>query len=128
MNKIFTLIIALVASMSCSYAQQSNSIQKKRIEIEKENVTTDEDFERSLFMPMIEAYYYPATSEVEIELYEIGEANVYIVDTYGQIVDETVVDTDMPTTIFLDASLCVGYFYVVIYSNVVNAEGFVQIE
>ncbi len=128
MKKFFTLFVVLVASMGFCFAQQSSSSEKTFIEIDRRYVNTGDQYERSLFMPNVEAYYYPVTGDVEFELYEIGEADVYIVDSSGNIVDETVVDTDVPITIFLDASSCAGYFYVVVCSDFVYAEGVVPIE
>ncbi len=127
MKKLFTCILMLIACIHCSSAQTPSTVDKQGIDLDEDYVKTGDYYERSMLMPMVEAYYYPSTGDIELELQYIGEANVYIVDADGNIIDATTTDTDVPTTVFLNSYSCEDYFYVVVYSEVVYAHGVVQL-
>ncbi len=124
MKKYFTLIIlALLASMNFGHAEQQESNEKSRIEIERQNINTSNPFERSIFTPIINAFLYPETKVVEIELYDLGEATIQIVDSLGNICIEDFTDTYIPATLLYDASNLNGTYYIVISSASCYAGG-----
>lgn len=128
MKKYFVFIIILLASASLSYSMVSVSTENKEISFvqsEKKKVDSG-DFERMNNVPIIKAYYNSESNDVEIELCNIGTANVYLVDTFGVIVNETVVETETYVTFTLSSTLCNGNFYVVVDSDYIYAEGYVN--
>lgn len=84
------------------------------------------DFERTINYLIIDGFYDPVNNEIEIELCNIGTAYIYIVDMAGAIVNEAIVETDTYTTVTLSSALCVGNFHVVVDSDYIYAEGFVN--
>ena len=84
------------------------------------------DFERTNNYPIIKASYNSESDDVEIELCNIGTANVYLVDICGVLVNETVVETETYVTFTLSSTLCNGNFYVVVDSDYIYAEGYVN--
>ena len=70
----------------------------------------------------VDAYLFLKTGEVEISLYNIGTADVYIMDNSGQTIDYSSVNTDIPSTIYLSTN-GPGCYYLVIISDTCYAEG-----
>lgn len=127
MKNYFTLIIALTASISFCYSMEAVSYETKKVSfVQSERKKIDcNDFERSINHPIIEAFYYPEINDVEIELYNIGVANIYIIDTTGVVLEHTIIDTDNYTTATLSTALCKGNFYIIIDADYMYAEGYV---
>lgn len=75
----------------------------------------------------IEAYYDRTREEVTFDLYNIGTATLYIIDSRGEIVDETTVETDVPTQAYLSTALARrGEFMVAVCSEYIYAEGYIK--
>ena len=94
----------------------------------KDRIVTDGnfltgDYERSMHSYEIEAYLLPKTGEVEVNLCKVGLSEVYIIDSTGQTIDYSYVNTDLPTTVYLSTN-GPGLYCLVIISNIYYAEGY----
>lgn len=96
--------------------------EKTRIETVTQFTTGQMPFERSQDSHMLNAYLLHRTEEVEVNLYNIGAADIYIIDSNSQTVDYTSVITDIPSTIYLSTN-GPGSYYLVIMSDTCYAEG-----
>ncbi len=124
-KKLFVLLLFFVySSIICyshSYYMNSNENIIVPITVKKKN---NNQYERSNLIPLVEAYYDTQRNEVECHLADIGTAHIYIVDIRGAVVDEKMVETDIPVYVTLTTTSCVGGFYIVIDSDYVYAEGY----
>lgn len=128
MKRYFTLIIALMASISFCYSMEAVSYETKKVSFvqsDRKKVDCD-DFERSNNFPILEAFYNSESNDVEIELYNIGTANIYIVDMSGAVAYEAIVETTTYTSLTLSSALCKEDFYIVVDSDYIYAEGYVH--
>ena len=128
MKRYFTLIVTLLISISFCYSMQASTKESQKVtfrQIDKKKFDYG-DFERTINFLFIDGFYDPVNNEIEIELCNIGTAYIYIVDMAGAIVNETIVETDTYTTVTLSSALCVGNFHVVVDSDYIYAEGFVN--
>lgn len=124
-KKLFVLLLFFVySSIICyshSYYMNSNENIIVPITVKKKN---NNQYERSNLIPLVEAYCDTQRNEVECHLADIGTAHIYIVDIGGAVVDEKMVETDIPVYVTLTTTSCVGGFYIVIDSDYVYAEGY----
>lgn len=127
MKRYFTLIIALLASLSFCYSMEAVSNETKKVSfVQSDRKKFDYgDFERSNNHPILEAFYDSANNNVELELYNIGVANIYIIDTAGAVLEQTILDTSVYATITLSTALSKGSFYIIIDADYTYAEGYV---
>ena len=124
MKKIYFTIVMLALSI-CSVSGMPNRLSddaKSRIETVIKIVTGGLDVDRSISFYTIEAFVFPATGIVEVNLSDIGMADVYVVDSNNQIVDYDSVNTDIPSSVYLSTNGS-GNYYVVIVSATHYAEG-----
>lgn len=128
MKRYFTLIIALMASISFCYSMEAVSYETKKVSfVQSDRKKLDcDDFERSNNFPILEAFYNSESNDVEIELYNIGTANIYIVDMSGAVAYEAIVETTTYTSLTLSSALCKEDFYIVVDSDYIYAEGYVH--
>lgn len=115
----------MLALSICSVSGMSNRFSddaKSRIETEIKISTGGLDVDRSISFYTIEAFLFPATGIVEVNLSDIGMAEVYVVDSNNQIVDYDSVNTDIPSSVYLSTNGS-GNYYVVIVSATHYAEG-----
>ena len=124
MKKIIAAISMLAISTVIMFGMSNtNSDQeKKRIETEKQ-IFTGGLIPRSTDSYVIDAYLLLRTGDVEISLSNIGESEVYVLDSTGQIVDYSSVNTDVPSTLYLSTNGS-GSYYLVIVSDTCYAEGY----
>lgn len=94
---------------------------------EQEAMTSTDTQERSLHYWEVDAYIYPASGEVEINLYNIGNATVSLVNANGKVVDTTEVDTNIPATVTLQTDGSSNTYYIVVFSRSIYAEGSFEI-
>lgn len=115
----------MLALSICSVSGMPNRLSddaKSRIETVIKIVTGGLDVDRSISFYTIEAFVFPATGIVEVNLSDIGMADVYVVDSNNQIVDYDSVNTDIPSSVYLSTNGS-GNYYVVIVSATHYAEG-----
>lgn len=129
MKKYFTLVLLTFAA-GISYAMTSTIADNAPVQMTVRKHVTNKnncEFERSLEHYIVNAFFDAHNEEIQCELYNIGTADVYIVDMMGTIFDEKHVDSDVPTLVHLSTSFCNGGFYIIVDSEYVYAEGYVYI-
>ena len=127
MKRYFTFIAALLASISFCYSMEAVSCETKKVSFvqsERKKIDCD-DFERSNNVPILEAFYNSEDKDIEMELCNIGTANIFIIDMSGEVVNEAIVEADNYTMLTLSAVSCTGNFYIVVDSDYIYAEGYV---
>ena len=127
MKKKFTLIMTLIVVSLLIPNSLFAEVEEKKtaIELEKNNFDYQE-VERSNKVIIMNVFFNAERNKIECELYNIGTAQIYLVDTTGSVVNETFVETDVPTSIELSSALCKGDFHIIIISDHIHAEGFVK--
>lgn len=123
MKKILLAIAMLAIStvIMSGMSNQNSNKEKERIETVKKAVTGGL-IPRSMDFNVIDAYLFLKTGEVEVNLFSLGLSEVYIIDSYGQTVDHSYVNTDTPTTVYLSTN-GPGNYCLVIVSDTCYAEG-----
>ena len=93
----------------------------------KEIISSTDTQERSLQYWEVEAYVHPTSGEVEVNLYNIGNAAISLVNANGKVVDSTEVDTNIPSTVTLQVDGSSNVYYIVVSSPMIYAEGSFEI-
>lgn len=129
MKRHIAFTIMLLFACTCfNYASPSEDDNHRQITITiiKGKGNAYHDSERSE-SEIVKAYYHSTREEVTFDLYNIGTATLYIIDSRGEIVDETTVETDVPTKAYLSTALARrGGFMVAVYSEYIYAEGYIK--
>ena len=123
MKKIL-LAIAMLAFSTFTMLGMSNTNsdeEKERIETVKK-VFTGGLIPRSIDSYVIDAYLFLKTGEVEVSLFNTGESDVYIIDSTGQTIDYSSINTDILSTVYLSTN-GPGSYYLVIVSDTCYAGG-----
>ena len=120
---IVTMMLLFAINISNVAAdKQENSSKPTRIEMDKSNLFGDE-FERNISLPIIEATLHASINAIEVTLYNIGEAEVHIINLQNQVISSTTAQTDAPTTISMNINGGQGTYYIVVMSEKWYAEG-----
>lgn len=120
---IATMMLLLTINISNVAAyEKKDSSEPTWIEMDKNNLFGNE-FERNISPPIIEANLHASIKAIEVILYNIGEAKVYIVNSQNQVISSTTVQTDTPTTIHMNVTGGQGTYYIVVMSEKWYAEG-----
>lgn len=120
---IITIMLFLLSNFSSIAAKnENNPSTPERIEMEIIKLNDGEP-ERSFNLPIIDAVFYSSTKEIEVTLFNIGEARVHIVNSQNQIIKSTNVYTDTPVTINQCVTEWVGTYNIIIISENWYAEG-----
>ena len=124
MRKMIATMMLLFAINISNVAadEQEKSSKPTRIEMDKSKFFGDE-IERSASFPIIEATLHCSIKAIEVTLYNIGEAEVYIVNSQNQVISSTTVQTDTPTIIDMNVVGTQGTYYIVVMSDKWYAEG-----
>ena len=124
MKKIlFAIAMLAINTVIMSGMSNPNSDkEKERIETEKQ-VFFGGLIPRSIDSYVIDAYLFLRTGEVEVSLFNTGESEVFIIDSTGQTVDYSSINTDILSTIYLSTN-GPGSYYLVIVSETCYAEGY----
>ena len=93
----------------------------------KEAIASTDNQERSLQYWEVEAYVHPTSGEVEVNLYNIGNAAISLVNANGKVVDSTEVGTNIPSTVTLQTDGSSNIYYIVVISPTIYAEGCFEI-
>ncbi len=131
MKSLFTFFILFASlnifnsSSTFCYASTDSGngeSEKVEIDIDKSSSAANKDKERSLDFYQVEALIYKSSNTLEVSLYNIGEATVYILNGYNQVVYSETVNTETPsiTSVVLNQS---GLYHIVVTSSDVYAEG-----
>lgn len=118
----------LVVSITTVSAHQSLLSEKRKVMTDVRHLhgNANTTVDRSLESYIIDVWVDLTENTVSLDLYNIGYSTIYIVDTKGMVVNETSTNTDLPISIDLSTALCNGDFYVIVYSECIYAEGFVN--
>lgn len=91
------------------------------------NQSTTDTQERSLHYWEVDAYVHPISGEVEVNLYNIGNATISLVNANGEVVDTAEVETSIPSTVTLQVDGSCNIYYIVVISPTIYAEGSFEI-
>lgn len=120
---IATMMLLLTINISNVAAyEKKDSSEPTRIEMDKNNLFGNE-FERSISSPIIEANLHASITAIEVILYNIGDAEVYIVNSQNQVISSTTIQTDAPTSLHMNVAGGQGTYYIVVMSEEWYAEG-----
>lgn len=122
MKKILLVIAMLAISTFAMFGTSVRNSEEVKTRIETVVFGKGNDLVRSPVPYELEAYLITRTGEVEVNLFGLGFSEVYIIDSYGQTVDYSYVNTDTPTTVYLSTS-GPAYYSVVIFTDTYYAEG-----
>ena len=122
MKKILLAIAMLAISTFAMFGTSVRNSEEVKTRIETVVFGKGNDLVRSSVPYELEAYIITRTGEVEVNLFGLGFSEVYIIDSYGQTVDYSYVNTDTPTTVYLSTS-GPAYYSVVIFTDTYYAEG-----
>ena len=89
----------------------------------KEAIASTDNQERSLQYWKVSAHVHPVSEEVEVNLYNIGNATISLVNADGEVVDSAEVDTSIPSTVTLQVDESSNIYYIVVTSSTIYAEG-----
>lgn len=103
-------------------SNMSSDEEKKRIDTDIQ-IGKGGLYGRTMDSYELDAYLFLRTGEVEVNLFNVGASEVYIVDSTGRTIDYTYVNTDIPSTIYLSTN-GPGSYYLVIVSDTCYAEGY----
>ena len=128
-----TLILSAVVCLAtlCAFGQ-NNEDTNTPVPVgmtvhKKEAITSTDTQERSLQYWEVDAYVHPTSGEVEVNLYNIGNATVSLVNANGIVVGSTEVDTSIPSTVTLQVDGSSSTYYIVVFSPTIYAEGSFEI-
>lgn len=124
MKKILFAIAMLAVSTFTMFgiSNMSSDEEKKRIDTQT-LIGKGGMYDRSMNSYELSAYLFLRTGEVEVNLFNVGESEVYIVDSTGRTIDYTYINTGIPSTIYLSTN-GPGSYYLVIVSETCYAEGY----
>lgn len=125
--KTLILSAALCLATLCAFGQ-SNGNSGTPVPIimqshENSTISTSDNQERSLYYWDVDAYVYLKDKLVEVNLYNIGEANVSLVNVNGKVVETIDIATDTYTTVTLHVDDSSRIYYIVVSSPVIYSEG-----
>ena len=121
------LCLATVSAFGQSSGNSETPVPVGLVVNKNENQSSTDTQERSLQYWEVDAYIYPASGEVEVNLYNIGNAIVSLVNANGKVVDSTEMDTSIPSTVTLQVDGSSNVYYIVVLSPKVYAEGSFEI-
>ena len=124
MKKILFAIAMLVVSTFTMFgiSNMSSDEEKKRIDTQT-LIGKGGLYGRTMDSYELDAYLFLRTGEVEVNLFNVGETDIYIVDSTGRTIDYTYVNTDIPSTLYLSTN-GPGNYCLVIVSDTCYAEGY----
>lgn len=123
MKRLIYLTMLLIFSFGNAMGNNAiiNDVTKTRIPIDHTTHDALKDHGRSADH-FIDAYLYSDTGVVEVNIFDMGITEVYIIDSSNQLVDYTSINTDIVPTSYLSTRGS-GYYSIVIMSDTCYAEG-----
>ncbi len=127
MKRLIYLTMLLIFSFGNAMGNNAiiNEVTKTRIPIDHTTHDALKDHDRSADH-FIDAYLYSDTGVVEVNIFDMGITEVYIIDSSNQLVDYTSINTDIVPTSYLSTN-GPGSYYLVIVSDTCYAEGYFSI-
>lgn len=130
MKTLFLSAVLCLATLCASGQNSGDSVTPVPVGLtvhKKEAITSTDTQERSLHYWEVEVYAHPTSGEVEVNLYNIGNAAISLVNANGKVVDSTEVDTNIPSTVTLQVDGSSNVYYIVVSSPMIYAEGSFEI-
>lgn len=124
--KKFSLIVFLILGLSV-VAIASDALDKSKRKINLKEHLHDYRIDRDVFAS-VSAWYDAEADVVELECYDIKNADVYIVNTYGDIVSSGSFDSTFNSYYVLDVPEQAGIYWLVIDSPVLYGEGIFEVK
>ena len=90
-TKVLLLIMSLCMFATFANAQNDDESEKTKLEI---NYVLLSGPDRS-GLSHVEAYLYPSLNLIEVEAYGIGDADIYVTDASGNVVNYVFLDSDL---------------------------------
>lgn len=129
--KTFILSAMLCLATFSAFGQNSGDSETPvpvGITVHKQEIISSTDTqERSLYYWELNAYVRPILGEVEVNLYNIGNAIISLVNANGEVVDTAEVETSIPSTVTLQVDGSCNIYYIVVISPTIYAEGCIEI-
>lgn len=126
MKKILFAIALLAISTFAMFGTSVRNSEEVKTRIETVVTGKGNDLVRTQHPYQLEAYLITRIGEVEVDLFGLGSSEIYIIDSNGQTIDYSYVNTDVPLTIYLSTN-GPGNYYLVIVSDTCYAEGYFSI-
>jgi hypothetical protein len=126
MKRLIMYSFFLTLSASVAIANTISTPEEKRIDIERRD-TTDSGLQRSIDSSIIEAMWNPDDCTLSLSLYDIGEVDIYIVDSMNRIVIHSRECTSYPLSKDYTINNVNGLVRLIIVSDEFQAEGFFYI-
>ncbi len=131
MKTLFLSAVLCLATL-CTFGQSNGNsdtpVPVGLVVHTNENQSSTDTQERNLHYWEVNAYVHPISEEVEVNLYNIGNATVSLVNANGKVVDSTEVDTNIPSTVTLQVDGSSNVYYIVVLSPMIYAEGSFEIQ
>ena len=118
-TKVLLLIMSLCMFATFANAQNDDESEKTKLEI---NYVLLSGPDRSGFS-RAEAYLYPSLNLIEVEAYGIGDADIYVTDASGNVVNYVFLDSDL-SCVTIGVPDIPGNYYLVIRSGCYYGEAF----
>ena len=128
MKKILiTLMLVIISCITyasnAKFAQpSSDETEKVLVDFRTVKVSGPTDIERNLTNYNIEAYYYPQTGVIEVNILGIGTTAIYIYDSEYNLLDTSIQNTDIPMTVYFFSN-SPGTNSIIVISDTYYAEG-----
>ena len=107
--------------MFATFANAQNDDESEKTKLEINNVLLSGP-DRSGFSH-VEAYLYPSMNLIEVEAYGIGDADIYVTDASGNVVNYVFLDSDL-SYVIIGVPDIPGNYYLVIRSDHYYGEAF----
>lgn len=118
-TKVLLLIMSLCMFATFANAQNDDESEKTKLEINNVLLSGPD---RSGFSH-VEAYLYPSMNLIEVEAYGIGDADIYVTDASGNVVNYVFLDSDL-SCVTIGVPDIPGNYYLVIRSDHYYGEAF----
>ena len=118
-TKVLLLIMSLCMFATFANAQNDDESEKTKLEINNVLLSGPD---RSGFSH-VEAYLYPSVNLIEVEAYGIGDADIYVTDASGNVVNYVFLDSDL-SYVIIGVPDIPGNYYLVIRSDHYYGEAF----
>ena len=129
MKKFFLLFLGLLCSFMMNAMSESlnSDDESQKVELKKDEILDSPEY-RPRSMTFLEAYFDSVSKTVEIQHEGLGACDIYLMDEYGNVLEQFTAYSDSFSSDVLSFSDKHGSFLLVIDSDVVYAYGTVYFE
>lgn len=125
---LFFVLLVLLVDNNTVLATTKSSTENKEVvmNVHRKNTGTSNRYERTILTPTINVFFDENLQQVTFEMFQVGEANIYIIESTGAVIDSKFVYAYEDVVATLSSHLASDSFYVVIESDIVYAEGYIS--